>query len=402
MLAGLQVVEVASWTYVPAAAAVLADWGADVIKIESPETGDPQRGLSSSGMVPVAPNGVEYLFELPNRGKRSVALNLRSPEGRDLLLELVATADVFLTNFLPPLRASLGIDVDDIRKANPDCIYVRGSAQGPRGPESDKGGYDASHFWGRVVAEWITPSGSPWPVDQPGAAFGDLLSSMSLAAGICSALLHRERTGETVVVDSSLLATALWATGVNIVAAGLFDMSNMPKVDRRQMANPLANTYRTADGRFLTLTMLQSDRFWPELVRTIGRAELADDPRFCDAASRAEHRVACIDALEAIFATRTLREWQLVLGDIEGVWAPMQTAAELLDDPQVAANGYVREIEGDSGARFRVVPSPVQFDEAPPDLVRAPLHGEHTDEVLIDLGLDMDQIIDLKIKGAIL
>ena len=396
-------VEVASWTYVPAAGAVLAEWGADVIKIESPESGDPQRGLVNSGLVPSGPGGINHMIELPNRGKRSVALNLKSPEGRDLLLKLVATADVFVTNYLPPLRKSLGIEVEDIRAANPRIIYVRGSGQGQRGPEADKGGFDGASFWYRAVSD-IVSDPEDWPVGPPGPAFGDMLGGLTIAGGISAALFHRERTGEALVVDNSLLATAMWATSGSSLAAGLFGISKLPRGDRSKMFNPLVNTYRTSDGRFLSLMMLQADRYWPELVKVIGHAELADDPRFAEGAARFENREACIATLDAIFASRTLAEWSEALAAMGGggVWAPVQTQGELLEDPQVLANGVVRELHHKGGTTFRMVASPIQFNEMAPELTPAPDHGEHTDEVLLELGLDMDEVIDLKIKGAIL
>jgi crotonobetainyl-CoA:carnitine CoA-transferase CaiB-like acyl-CoA transferase len=399
---GVRVLEVAAWTYVPAAGAVLAEWGADVIKIEHPRTGDPQRALVSSGLVPSGPGGVNHMIELPNRGKRSVGLDLSTPEGHEVLLQLAATSDVFLTSFLPQVRRKLHIDVEDIRAANPDIIYVRGSGQGQRGPEGERGGYDGCSFWARNVADVATPSGQEWPSGQPGPAFGDLLGGLTIAGGISAALFHREKTGEATIVDSSLMALGMWATSASVMAAGLFGMSRMPPYDRTRPANPLVNTYRTEDGRFLSLIMLQADRFWAPLVRTIGRADMAEDPRFVDAAARSQHMEACVAELDATFAGRSFDEWREVLMAQDGVWAPMLTAGELLEDQQALANGYIRPVEAQSGTTFRMVPSPLQFDEAPPDLVRAPDHGEQTDEVLLELGLDMDAIIDLKLKGAVL
>jgi crotonobetainyl-CoA:carnitine CoA-transferase CaiB-like acyl-CoA transferase len=400
---GVRVLEVAAWTYVPSAGAVLAEWGADVIKIEHPESGDPQRGLVSSGLVPSGPGGVNHMIELPNRGKRSVAIDLRTDEGHDLLMRLAAESDVFLTNFLPPARKALRLEVDDVRAANPRIVYVRGSGQGQRGPEADRGGYDGCSFWARVVADIATPAGLEWPIAQPGPAFGDLIGGAMIAGGISAALYHRERTGEALVVDNSLLATALWATSASMLAAGLFGIGKMPSFDRLEVPNPIVNTYRTSDGRFLSLIMLQADRYWPEFVTKIGHPELVDDERFADAAARAENRRECVETLDAIFATRPFDEWRALLMDVEGVWAPVETPGELLGDPQVLANGYVREVVAQSGTTFRMVPSPLQFDETPPDLVRAPDHGEHTDQVLGELlGLDTEQLIDLKLKGAIL
>jgi crotonobetainyl-CoA:carnitine CoA-transferase CaiB-like acyl-CoA transferase len=400
---GVRVLEVAAWTYVPSAGAVLAEWGADVIKIEHPESGDPQRGLVSSGLVPSGPGGVNHMIELPNRGKRSVAIDLRTDEGHDLLMQLAAESDVFLTNFLPPARKALRLEVDDVRAANPRIVYVRGSGQGQRGPEADRGGYDGCSFWARAVADIATPAGLEWPIAQPGPAFGDLIGGAMIAGGISAALYHRERTGEALVVDNSLLATALWATSASMLAAGLFGIGKMPSFDRRQVPNPIVNTYRTSDGRFLSLIMLQADRYWPEFVTKIGHPELVDDERFADAAARAENRRECVEMLDTIFATRTFDEWRALLMHVEGVWAPVETPGELLEDPQVLANGYVREVVAQSGTTFRMVPSPLQFDETPPDLTRAPDHGEHTDEVLGELlGLDTEQLLELKLKGAIL
>ena len=402
IMSGVRVVEVASWTFVPAAGAVLAEWGADVIKVEHPVTGDPQRGLSAMGLVPQGPGGVDYMIELPNRGKKSVGLDLKSAEGREALMKLVATADVFLTNYLPALREKLGIELGDIRAANPNIIYVRGSGHGERGPEREKGAYDGSTFWGRVIAAQATPSDREWPLMQPFAAFGDLMGGLTIAGGISAALFHRERTGEATTLDTSLLALGMWATGANILAAGLFGMTQIPGGDRDQMPNPLMNMYRSKDGRFLTLMMLQSDVFWPDFVATIGHPELADDPRFKDAMVRFENRKECIATLDSIFAEKTFEEWREILSNAKGVWEPVETPGELLEDPQALANGYVGEITLDNGTSFRIVPSPLQFDETPPDLTRARGHGEHTDEVLLECGYDMEELIDLKVKGAIL
>ncbi len=401
-MSGVRVVEVASWTYVPVAGTVLAEWGADVLKIEHPETGDPQRGLAASGLVPTGPGGVSHMMELPNRGKRSVGLDLATEEGHGLLLKLVERADVFLTNFRPQARRKLRIDVDDVRAVNPSIIYVRGSGQGQRGPEAERGGYDGCTFWGRGGPADIISDPSDYPVGQPGPAFGDVMGGLTIAGGISAALFHRLRTGEPVVVDSSLLATSRWATSASSLAAGLFGIDRLPRGDRKKMPNPLVNTYRTADGRYLSLVMLESDRYWGDLVGRLSRPELADDPRFVDSAARAQNNVACTTALDEAFAQKTFAEWKEVLKDAAGVWAPVQTPSEVLEDPQALANGYVREIEAKSGTRFRIVPSPLQFDEEPPDLTRAPEHGEHTDEVLGELGLDMNAIMELKIKGVVL
>ncbi len=400
---GVRVLEVATWTYVPSAGAVLAEWGADVIKIEHPETGDPQRGLVNMGLVPSGPGGINHMIELPNRGKRSVALDLKSDEGHELLLKIAATSDVFLTNALPGMQRSLRIGVDDLRAANPSIIYARGSGQGPVGPEAEKGGYDGASFWARAISDIVTKEGD-WPVPPPGPAFGDMLGGLTIAGGICAALFHRERTGEALVMDNSLLSLALWATAGSGLAAGLFGINKLPTGDRTQIFNPLVNVYKTKDNRFIQLMMLQGDRYWAECMKVIGRPELADDPRFADGAARYENRAAAVAALDETFAAKTYEEWRAILPAMSpgGVWAPVQTQGELLDDPQVLANGYVREVAHPGGGTYRVAAAPIQFDEGSSTMTAAPDHGQHTDEVLQEIGLDMDEIIELKIKGTIL
>ncbi len=399
---GIRVVEVASWTYVPIAGTVLAEWGADVLKIEHPVSGDPQRGLAAMGLVPTGPGGVAHMMELPNRGKRSVGIDLGSAEGREILLQLCASADVFLTNFRPQARRKLRIDVSDIRAVNPDIIYVRGSGQGQLGPDAERGGYDGCTFWGRGGPADIISEPGEYPISQPGPAFGDVIGGLTIAGGISAALFHRQKTGEALIVDNSLLATSMWATGASSLAAGLFGISRMPKGDRRKVPNPIVNMYKTKDDRFLSLVMLESDRYFSDLVTLMGHPELAEDPRFLDAKARAENAEACVSILDEIFSTKDFSEWKEILQDAKGVWAPVQSPGELLADPQAIANGYIREVEAKSGTVFKMVASPLQFDETPPDLTRAPDHGEHTDEVLSELGLDTEQILALKVKGAIL
>ena len=402
-LQGVRVVELAAWTFVPAAGAVLAEWGADVIKVEHPEGGDPQRGLISSGMIPGGPGRCNYLIEQPNHNKRSIGIDLKHPEGRAVLLELCRHADVFLTNWLPGPRARAGLDVDDIRAVNPAIIYVRGSGQGARGPDADKGGYDGSSFWARSgVADAMTqmPGDVFGPVQAP--AFGDLAGAQTIAGGVAAALFRRERTGETSVVDISLMALGMWMMSPNIIAHKVFADMAKPAFTRVDAPNPLANRYRTKDGRIVHLVMLQVMRYWGELVTAVGRPDLATDPRFGDVASMHAHRSEAIAALDEAFAARTLGEWREALAHITGVWEPAQKAVELHDDVQAIANGYLDQVAAADGSSFPLVVNPVQFDEESTPLMRAPEPGEHTDEILTELGLDWDRIIELKTAGAVL
>ncbi|MHB8463984.1 MAG: CaiB/BaiF CoA transferase family protein [Acidimicrobiales bacterium] len=400
-MAGVRVLEVAAWTFVPAAGAVLADWGADVIKVEHPTSGDPQRGLMTSRLMSGGGANVNFMIEVPNRGKRSIGLDLRSDEGLDVLYKLAETSDVFLTSFLPDARRSLKIDVDDIRSRNPNIIYVRGSGMGQRGPEKERGGYDSAAYFARGGhSVCLTPDEVEYPINHR-AAYGDLPGGFTIAGGVAAALFRRERTGVASTVDVSLLSCAMWTLSPDIVASKLFGIPKMPLMSRREAPNPLVNTYKTKDGRFINITMLESDRFWPDLCAQVGRPELIDDARFADAEARFENRAACVDALGEAFATRTLEEWKHELADAAGVWAVYQEPIELHDDPQALANGYLREVPGDNGS-FTLVANPVQFDETPPELVRAPEHGEHTETLLLDLGYDWDDIIKLKEAGAVL
>jgi crotonobetainyl-CoA:carnitine CoA-transferase CaiB-like acyl-CoA transferase len=400
-LEGIKVVEVAAWTFVPAAGAVLAEWGAEVFKIEHPEGGDPQRGLVSSGLVPGGPGGANFFIEQPNHGKKSVAINLQHEDGRAALYKLCETADVFMTSFLPGVRQRAKIDVEHIRAVNPDIIYVRGSGQGPKGPEIDRAGYDLSSFFARTgIMSQLTSAGDPYGPTQP-PAFGDLPGGQTIAGAVSTALLRRERSGEASIVDVSLLSFGMWTNAPAIVMSSMFAFQ-VPPTPREGIPNPIVNRYLTSDGRLIQLVMLQGARFWPELITTVGRPDLAEDARFATEADLNAHSAEARAILDEVFATKTFAEWKGILSGMSGAWAPVQQGIELQDDPQVIANGYLAQVEAPSGEHFPLVTNPVQFDEEPNHLVRAPDLGEHTDEVLLSLGYDMDQIIQLKLDDAIL
>ncbi|MFG2444726.1 CaiB/BaiF CoA transferase family protein [Nocardia fluminea] len=397
-LEGIRVLEVAMYGFVPSAGAVLADWGADVVKVEHAVTGDPQRGLRQIGRMRVDgdPNpNVEHA----NRGKRSIGVDMSVPEGRAVIHDLARDADVFLTSFLPHARTKFGIDVDDIRAVNPKIVYARGSALGPRGAESGKGGFDMTAFWCRgSVAATITPPGTEGMISPPGPAFGDTISGTNLAGGIAAALLKRERTGEPSVVDVSLLGSGLWAMGHTIALSAHLGEPMVAPVPGAHGAptNPLSGLYATADGRYLSLVMLQPVKFWADVCRHIDRPELATDPRFATSAEIAANTQDAVEILREAFVSRTLAEWTERLASLSGPWAPVQDSLQVGADPQIRANEYLVR-----AGELELVANPVQFDVTAPELAPGPEFAANTEEILLELGLDWDRVIALKTAGAI-
>ena len=400
ILSGVRVLEVAEHTFVPAASALLADWGADVIKVEPPHRGDAMRGLNLTGNATLRTD-VHALLEHSNRGKQSLGLDLQAPEGLDLLYRLAATCDVFVTNKLPSVRTRLKIGIEDIRTQNPRIIYVRGTGQGERGPDADKGSYDSLAFWARsgiaVAAQRPEYDLLPSP---PAPGFGDSLGAMTVAGGIMGALFHRERTGEATVVDVSLLGVGLWAMGQGM-ALSLLAGEPWAIPAATAMSNPVSRTYETKDHRLITLTCLQAAKYWPLLCQAISRPDLAADPRFKDHPSLLAHSAEAVALLDQEFADATLDEWRERLESFPGQWAVVQDVLQAALDPQTIANGYLQECRTAAGVPFQLVAAPVQYDEEPAVPGRAPELSEHGDGILAGLGLDWETIVDLKVRGVV-
>jgi crotonobetainyl-CoA:carnitine CoA-transferase CaiB-like acyl-CoA transferase len=404
-LNGVRVLEVAQFTFVPSAGAVLADWGADVVKIEHPVTGDAQRGLVKvlGAAATVPGSSFAPIMEAPNRGKRSVGLALDNSEARPLLDELIRRSDVFLTNYLPSSRKKLSIDVDDVRRVNPDIIYVSGNGFGSNGSDRDAGAYDATAFWARGgSADGLTPPDAEHTPFMPAGAYGDNIGGITIAGGVAAALFGRQATGEPSVLDVSLLAVGAWATQFNVNMAMLMG-GPLPKVERRTQApgNPLTGAYKTSDGRFVQLSMLQPTRYWPEFCRLMGLHDLAEDPRFITIEAMAEHSETAQRIVADVIGNLTFAECQALLRKGRGQWAPVQDAWEIANDEALTANGRIAEIIDAEGHPQKLVANPVKFDDDPASLARAPQFAEHTDGVLRELGIDDDRLIELKIAGAI-
>ncbi len=401
VLKGVRVLEVAAWTFVPSAGAVLAEWGAEVIKVEPRDGGDPQRGLVTMGIVDEGGGSVNYMIEIPNRGKKSIGVDLATPAGRQVVHELARTCDVFLTSYLPQRRKKFGIDVEDIRAVNPGIVYVRGSGHGPKGPDADKPGYDGVSYWARGgIAAMLTEGADELVRSRP--AFGDLLGGMAIAGGVAAALYKKATTGEGSVVDVSLLGLAAWNLSPDVAVGQIHGGTSIPNYSHADAPNPLVGTYRTKDGRYVQLMMLQLDKYYAETMRAVGLGELVDDPRFRDPASRYANRVELIALLDRAFAERTLAEWRETLAVLSGAWGIVQTPGELYDDPAVTANGYVAQTTTMSGVGYALPTNPVQFDEQAVVPTGAPEHGQHTEEVLMDAGMDWQTIEKYKESGAIL
>jgi crotonobetainyl-CoA:carnitine CoA-transferase CaiB-like acyl-CoA transferase len=397
VLDGVRVVEVAEHGFVPSGAAILAEWGADVVKVERP-SGDPLRAIQGMGLV--ADTGdFNFLFEQFNRNKRGIALDLRDANGRRVLDRLLAQADVFITNFLPSARKKLRLEPADVWSINERVVYAVGSGQGLRGPDAELGGFDAVSFWARGgIGHMLTPQGGP--LVQPRGAMGDAPSGAYLAGGVAAALFQRERTGRASVVDVSLLGAAVWTLSVDLVPTSILGVDPAPHVPGRSLASVLVGSYRTADGRWLSLNMLDPERHWAPTCSALGLDRLLARADLATAAQRAEHNEELFPLFTQTIASMPLAELKTRLSAQDTIWSTLASPREVIDDPQVEANGYMPRYPGHEHARL--TSSPVQFDGRGLRIERgAPRIGEHTNEVLREAGFTEDEISALNDSGAV-
>jgi crotonobetainyl-CoA:carnitine CoA-transferase CaiB-like acyl-CoA transferase len=393
---GIKVVEMGVWVAGPSAAAILCDWGADVIKLEPP-TGDPFRGLFAGALgVAVAVNPP---FEMDNRGKRSVCLDLANDEARAVARRLIDEADVFVSNMRPRVLEQFGFGYDEIRKSNPRIVYCQVSAYGPDSPEKDRASYDIGAFWSRAgVGASLTPPDSPIPQQRGG--MGDHITGLNGVAAISAALYQRERSGIGQRVSVSLIRTGIYMMGWDY-SLEMRMGAKTTTYDRFHPPNPILNCFKTKDERWMWLLLLQGDRHWPDLVRALERPDLLTDERWSHIGLRRVNAEALVRELDAEFAKRTLEEWGDVLDQHNVWWAPVNTISQALQDPVAQASGAFRHVDGPDGP-IPTVNTPADFHGTPGGpRGMAPELGQHTEEVLLELGYDWEAIIAMKEQGAI-
>lgn len=400
IFAGLKVIDCASFIAGPAATTILSDFGADVIKIEPPGIGDPHRFLYL--IAPNPPSNKNYFWQLTNRNKRSLALNLKNPESADILKKMIEGADVFVVNFPPHVRKALGLTYEDVSSLNPRIIYADISGYGEKGPEADKPGFDVTAYWARTgLMDCARNAGSPPPF--PVSGIGDHATASTLYGAIVTGLYRREKTGLGSKVSTSLIAEGAWAAGGWIQAAldGVSFSGAMD--DREKPHNALANTYRTSDDRWLILALVQELKDWPGLINALERPNLLDDPRFIDPKNRKINATALMQELQLAFSAQPISHWREVLDQANVTFGVVQTISEIAVDQQLIENDVIRKIEnGDPGTSTHTVDSPVKIQgeqKVQPRL--APSLGQHTAEILAELGFTENQIAQLKENGAV-
>jgi len=393
---GLKILDCASFIAAPAAATVLSDFGADVIKIEPPGAGDPYRNLPNLPGYPVSPHN--YAWMLEGRNKKSLALDLSKVEGRAILHKLVRDADVFITNFPPAVRQRLGVTYDILAPLNPRLIYASFTGYGEKGEEANKPGFDSNAWWARSGLMDLVRADEDTTPARSVAGMGDHPCAMALFSGIVTALYKRERTGQGSHVKSNLMANGVWASGV-LAQAKLCGAQFQPRRSREQALNAVTNHYRCRDGRWIILSLLSEEKQWPALARCLGREDLVTDPRFATKAARHARSVELIRIFDEIFATRDLAEWRAILDGNGLVFGVVGILDDIPQDKQMRENDILIPFEGEATLTIN---SPIWIDGSakrkptlPPDV------GQHSEDVLREAGYGEDDIRNLRNAGVI-
>ena len=399
-LDGIRVIDWTIWQQGPVATTLLGDLGADVIKIEERVGGDPGRGIVSMSGIDLGdrPN---FYFEANNRNKRSLTLDLKQPEAVEIVQKLVSGADVFVQNFRKGVAGRLGLDYESLRAHNDKLIYASATGYGPEGPDSGDPSFDQL---GLARSGIMMAVGEP---DMPPLAVAggvaDQMGAIMLAYGVLAALVARERSGVGQQVDASHLGSMMMLQGLSVSARLMMGFA-LPRTARSRAGNPLWNHYRCQDDQWLSLGMLQPDRYWADFCRAVGRPEMATDERFADMRSRSQNAEAAVALLDEIFASRPRDEWLKALRDGEGdfIFTLVNNVNDLPDDPQVQANDYIVDFDHPQHGTIQMLGMPVRLSETPGGIrTPAPEFGQHSEEILLDLGYDWDAISDLRKREVI-
>jgi crotonobetainyl-CoA:carnitine CoA-transferase CaiB-like acyl-CoA transferase len=399
-LEGIKVVEIGGAVAVPIAGMLMGSWGAEVIHVEPPEHGDMQRVAGQRLSAWTQYSEINYLWEHVDRNKKSIGVNLASPEGQQIIQKLCADADVFLNNLRPYEMGKFNLTYEILSAVNPKLIYANLTGYGLKGPEKNAGGFDSVAFWARsgVMEMMHDPDTAP---NVSRAAYGDSITSMSLLAGVMTALFTRERTGIGQQVDVSLYNTATWVLGFDISGC-LVTGKDAARPQRKSMANPIRNHYPTKDNRWVMLGMTNAQTYWPEFCRAIQRQELENEPKYATFAAREQNAVELIKLIEEIFLTKTYAEWMEILGKHKLVWSPVCTPLEVTRDEQAIANEFFVEMALPDHGKIKVLNNPIRLSKTPDGVpCRAPELGEHTSGLLAKLGYGPEEVLRMKEAGII-
>jgi crotonobetainyl-CoA:carnitine CoA-transferase CaiB-like acyl-CoA transferase len=401
LLEGVRVIQVGGAAAMPLAGMNMGSWGAEVIQVEPPGRGDMQRHLLAGGMAGWAkPYPVNYLWEHCGRNKKSIAVNLGSPEGQAIVHKLASSSDVFLNNLRPYEMEKFNLTYDAVSKNNPSIIYANLTGYGKKGPDKNSGGYDSVAFWARSgVMDLMHEPDTPPNISRP--AYGDSITSLSLLAGIMAALYHRERTGIGQELEVSLFNTAVWVLGFDI-AGCLASGEDAFRPARRTMGNPIRNIYPTKDDRWIMLGMTNAQHYWPDFCKAIERSDLENNPKFATYDSRMENAPELVDLIESIFRTRNFAEWVDILSKNKLVWAPVKTPLEVTQDDQALANDFFVEMEHHKYGKLKVLNNPIKLSKTPAVILNeSPELGQQTDQIMHELGYSTEEVNSLKDSAII-
>lgn len=395
---GLRVIEAATWIAAPVSGTMLADMGADVIKVESPDGGDAYRNFALNPATPKADDGVNYTWALDARNKRSMTLNLKSEEGMSIMRKLVESCDVYITNHPLAMRRECGLTYEDLAPLNPRMIYASFTAYGEEGPERDREGFDLVAYWARSgLMDLVRSHGAEPAQSLPG--MGDHPSGVAVYANIVTALLRRERSGKGGLVHTSLLANGLWS--ISCIAQAVFGGSDLAGYRSPERAHFNRALYEAADGRWMQFTMLQTAEQFDRFLVALEATDLLSDSRYATVESRFENALELTAYLRGVLAQRTAAEWMVRFAEFDVPASLVGRAVDLPNDPQVAANDMVVAPVEDVGMD-RVIRDPLNVEGVPRvGVKKAPDHGQHTADVLAELGLSDAEVADLRGRGIV-